>query len=58
MRRFLFGEQAPGEHTVVWDGRDGAGRQVGSGVYVYKLSAQVAGGWSKAGSWFWCGKTR
>jgi hypothetical protein len=26
-----------GEHTVVWDGTDGAGRSVSSGTYVYRL---------------------
>lgn len=26
-----------GWHTVLWNGRDGAGRQVASGVYVYRL---------------------
>ncbi|MCI0622067.1 MAG: FG-GAP-like repeat-containing protein, partial [Acidobacteria bacterium] len=30
-----------GSHTVTWDGRDDRGRQVGSGVYFYKL--QTAG---------------
>ncbi len=29
----------PGEHTVVWDGRDGTGRRVGSGIYLYRLTA-------------------
>jgi len=26
-----------GPHSVVWDGRDGSGREVGSGVYLYLL---------------------
>ena len=29
----------PGEHHAVWDGRDFAGRQAASGVYVYRLTA-------------------
>jgi len=28
-----------GEHSVVWDGRDDAGRTVGSGVYLYRMTA-------------------
>ncbi|MBN1396746.1 MAG: T9SS type A sorting domain-containing protein [Bacteroidetes bacterium] len=28
-----------GDHTVEWDGKNSAGRQVGSGVYFYKLNA-------------------
>jgi hypothetical protein len=30
---------AAGSRFVPWDGRDGAGQQVGSGVYLYRLSA-------------------
>ncbi|MEW6754222.1 MAG: leucine-rich repeat domain-containing protein [Candidatus Latescibacterota bacterium] len=33
--------RAPGHHAITWDGRDGQGRPVGSGVYVCRL---VAGG--------------
>ena len=29
----------PGSHMVTWDGRDRFGRQVGSGVYYYRLNA-------------------
>jgi FtsP/CotA-like multicopper oxidase with cupredoxin domain len=31
------GRYAPGEHAATWDGRDRSGRQVGSGVYLYRL---------------------
>lgn len=31
--------QAAGNYTVVWDGRDAAGRQVSTGMYVYRLQA-------------------
>ncbi len=31
-----------GPHTVAWDGRDDAGRQVGSGVYHYVLRTETA----------------
>jgi hypothetical protein len=29
----------PGQYTVMWDGQDGAGRPVASGVYFYRLEA-------------------
>jgi hypothetical protein len=32
-------EQAAGEHVVVWDGRDEAGRAVANGLYFYRLQA-------------------
>ncbi len=31
--------QSAGNYTVVWDGRDAAGRQVSTGMYVYRLQA-------------------
>ena len=36
--------QRAGEHRLTWDGRDGQGREVASGVYVYRLEvgAQTA----------------
>jgi flagellar hook assembly protein FlgD len=30
----------PGEYTVEWNGRDGNGRSVASGVYVYRLRTE------------------
>jgi flagellar hook assembly protein FlgD len=30
---------SPGEHTVVWDGRDEDGRSASSGVYLYRMSS-------------------
>jgi len=30
----------PGEHQVVWNGRDAAGRAVSSGVYMYRLESE------------------
>lgn len=36
--RILFsGKQTAGEHRARWDGNDGAGREVASGVYLYRL---------------------
>jgi hypothetical protein len=29
----------PGIHTFMWDGKDGGGRRVASGVYFFKLDA-------------------
>jgi flagellar hook assembly protein FlgD len=31
--------ESAGNHDVVWNGRDDAGRQVGSGVYLVRLAA-------------------
>jgi flagellar hook assembly protein FlgD len=31
------GRYAAGEHVATWDGRDRTGRQVESGVYLYRL---------------------
>ena len=31
--------QQPGDYRVAWDGRDDAGRPVGSGVYMYRLES-------------------
>ncbi len=33
VRRLVDGERMAGEHTAVWDGRDGRGRMQGAGVY-------------------------
>jgi len=38
--RSLVNEEFPvGEYSVVWDGRDEDGRNVGSGVYLYQMRA-------------------
>jgi hypothetical protein len=39
VRTLVCGYRAAGEHQVVWDGRDEAGRQVSNGVYLYRLEA-------------------
>ena len=35
--RLADGSQKAGAHTVRWNGRDDAGRELASGVYVYRL---------------------
>jgi hypothetical protein len=37
IRRLVAGSQQAGHHTVLWDGRDDAGRDVPSGVYVARI---------------------
>jgi hypothetical protein len=36
--RLVDGDQTPGEYLVTWDGRDGLGRPVASGIYFYRLT--------------------
>ncbi|MDQ7065918.1 MAG: FlgD immunoglobulin-like domain containing protein [candidate division KSB1 bacterium] len=45
VRRLVALRQAAGSYTVVWDGRDHAGRALASGVYVYQIRA---GGFSQS----------
>ncbi len=37
--RLAEGARAAGAYTVRWDGRDGSGRELASGVYLYRLRA-------------------
>ena len=39
VRTLVSGYTQAGDHEVVWDGRDDSGRQVASGVYLYRLQA-------------------
>lgn len=39
VRRLIDREQDPGRYRADWDGRDAAGRQVSSGLYLYRLTA-------------------
>ena len=37
IRDLWTGDKAAGDHALTWDGRDDAGQEVASGVYVYRL---------------------
>ena len=39
VRKLLDRELPAGEHSLRWDGRDGSGRSVSSGAYLYRLQA-------------------
>jgi flagellar hook assembly protein FlgD len=39
VRVLLDRETESGSREIIWDGRDSAGRTVGSGIYFYRLSA-------------------
>ncbi len=39
VRTLINSVQTAGEHRVLWDARDGAGRSLASGVYFYRLTA-------------------
>jgi flagellar hook assembly protein FlgD len=39
VRTLCSGFQPAGEHQLVWDGRDDAGRRVGSGAYLCRMTA-------------------
>lgn len=43
VRTLVEGEMSAGRHTFTWDGRDGARRAVGAGVYFYRLRAREDG---------------
>jgi hypothetical protein len=43
LRTLVAARQAPGLKSVLWDGRDAAGGQVSSGVYVYRLQVGQVG---------------
>ncbi len=38
VRTLIREKQEAGDHAVVWDGRDDAGREVSTGVYFYRLT--------------------
>jgi hypothetical protein len=39
VRTLVDADRGAGEHAVLWDGADDAGRSLGSGVYLYRLAA-------------------
>ena len=39
VRRLVEEYQSAGYHRVMWDGKDGVGRQVASGVFVVRIQA-------------------
>ncbi|MFH1502192.1 MAG: FlgD immunoglobulin-like domain containing protein [Candidatus Eisenbacteria bacterium] len=39
VRSLVDEELSPGPHSAVWDGRDGSGREVSSGIYFARLAA-------------------
>ena len=43
LRRLYRGWRLEGEHRVVWDGRDGAGRELASGIYMVAVRADGRG---------------
>jgi len=47
VRTLADGNQAPGLHQAVWDGRDDLGREAGRGVYYCRLQAGGLGGTTK-----------
>jgi len=38
IRTLVDGQLGPGVHTAAWDGRDGAGRAVASGIYLCRMT--------------------
>lgn len=42
LRTLVQGVQAPGRHLAQWDGRDGKGNRVASGIYIVRLEAGTA----------------
>jgi hypothetical protein len=38
----VTGDLSTGAHTVVWDGRDGQGKELTSGIYFYRLTTKSA----------------
>jgi hypothetical protein len=40
VRTLVDGEMNKAYHEIIWDGKDNTGKQVGSGVYFYKMKAE------------------
>lgn len=41
VRTLVDGQQSPGRYSVIWDGRNQAGRPVSTGFYVYTLRSEL-----------------
>jgi flagellar hook assembly protein FlgD len=41
VRTLVEEDQQAGSHTLIWDGRDGAGRSLAAGPYFYRLQASA-----------------
>lgn len=39
VRTLVDRQDSPGQHEVIWDGRDDSGRPVSSGIYLYRMTA-------------------
>ena len=37
VRTFVLGHQSPGRYSIIWDGRDDAGRELSDGMYFWRL---------------------
>ena len=42
VRTFVLGHQNPGRYSIIWDGRDDAGRELNDGLYFYRLKTEDA----------------
>lgn len=40
VRRLVDGQMPAGEHDIQWDGSDGSGHEVATGLYLYRLDAE------------------
>jgi flagellar basal-body rod modification protein FlgD len=52
----LLSNQAAGNNQVIWNGRDGAGKEVPSGAYTFQVKAETAGGEEISAKTFISGK--
>ena len=41
VRTFALGHQSPGRYSIVWDGRDDAGRELNDGMYFWRLQTDA-----------------
>jgi len=37
IKKYLLGREAPGKHSIVWNGKDEKGFQMESGIYIYSM---------------------